>query len=177
MNMIEEAVFLKEKEKGSKIFISHSSEDRMYAEAFVELLEALGLGPNHVFCSSVPGYGIPVGEDIYDYLREELKNQEIYVIFLLSEHYYGSAACLNEMGAAWVLQSDYLSILLPGFSFRQIKGAVNPSRIAIELKADCGYRLNELKEKLETRFALAPVGINIRERHRDRFILKIVSCI
>lgn len=37
------------------------------------------------------------------------------------------------LGAAWILQSEYLSVMLPGFHFHQIKGAVNAGRIAIEL--------------------------------------------
>ena len=38
---------------------------------------------------------------------------------------------MNEMGAAWVLKNDYTTILLPGFEFNEIKGAINPRQIGL----------------------------------------------
>ncbi len=58
------------KQKKPKIFISHSGEDRNYVTCLVHFLENIGLGNNQLFCSSVPGYNIPLGEDIYDYLKQ-----------------------------------------------------------------------------------------------------------
>lgn len=56
------------------------------------------------------------------------------------------------MGAAWVLKQDYDSILLPGFDYRQIAGAVNPNRIALKLDDkdinNLKHRLLELKDKI-----------------------------
>ena len=90
-----------------KLFISHSSEDREYVKLIVELLEAIGI--TEIFCSSVPGYGVPLSEDIYDYLKTEFNRFDLYILFVLSDHYYGSVASLNEMGAAWVLQKEDMS--------------------------------------------------------------------
>ena len=121
--------------KKAKIFISHSSEDVKMVSRFVDLLADMGLTNEELFCSSVPDYGIPLNEDIYDYLASLFRNYDIYVIFMLSQNYYNSPACLNEMGAAWVLKSDYTSVLLPGFSYQEIEGAVNPNKIGFKL--DC----------------------------------------
>lgn len=156
-----------------KIFISHSSRDVDLVTAFVEMLEGIGIGHGKVFCSSVPGYGIPLGEDIYDYLREELIGKRVYVIFFLSDAYYESAACLNEMGAAWILRHDHLTILQPGFTFKEIKGAVNPRAIALDLNGECKDRLNDLFEKLKVMFRLNGVPLNRWEYHRERFLARL----
>lgn len=129
--------------KKAKIFISHSSEDVKMVSRFVDLLADMGLTNEELFCSSVPDYGIPLNEDIYDYLASLFRNYDIYVIFMLSQNYYNSPACLNEMGAAWVLKSDYTSVLLPGFSYREIEGAVNPNKI--------GFKLDDEDELLKRR--------------------------
>lgn len=129
--------------KKAKIFISHSSEDVKMVSRFVDLLADMGLTNEELFCSSVPDYGIPLNEDIYDYLESLFRNYDIYVIFMLSQNYYNSPACLNEMGAAWVLKSDYTSVLLPGFSYQEIEGAVNPNKI--------GFKLDDEDELLKRR--------------------------
>jgi hypothetical protein len=43
---------------GKKIFISHSSKDKEYTKAFVDLLFAIGLNEDDIVCSSYPGVGI-----------------------------------------------------------------------------------------------------------------------
>lgn len=179
MDLLKEEQYFKSRKKDEgmpRIFISHSGRDEKIATAFVELLEGLGLNQKHIFCSSVPGYNIPLGKDIYDHLQEEFQNSRIYVIFLLSKNYYESAACLNEMGAAWVLRSEYLSVILPGFSFSEIKGAVNPNRIAIDLNKDCRDRLNDLKEQIEVLFGTEKISMNRWERYRESFTKRIITC-
>lgn len=134
---------VKDTVKKAKIFISHSSEDVKIVSKFVQLLADMGLTNEELFCSSVPDYGIPLNEDIYDYLASLFREYDIYVIFMLSRNYYNSPACLNEMGAAWVLKSDYTSVLLPGFNYQEIEGAVNPAKI--------GFKLDDKDELLKKR--------------------------
>lgn len=121
------------KEKQPLLFISHSSEDEKIATSLVKMLRTLGFNKKNLFCSSVPGYDIPEGEDIYDTLAAKFVEYDIYVIFLLSNNYYDSVACLNEMGATWVLKAKYSTIVCPGFSVPEIKGAVNPRKMAVVL--------------------------------------------
>ena len=52
---------------------------------------------------------------------------------MLSKNYYNSPACLNEMGAAWVLKSDYQSILIPPFDFENIKVQLTQLKSALRL--------------------------------------------
>lgn len=163
-------------EKTPRLFISHSSKDLAYVKAFVEFLEDLRMPEGSVFCSSVEGYNINWGADIYDYLSSEFNDGEknLIVLFMLSENYYESAPCLNEMGATWVLKKDYRSILLPGFEYKQIEGAINPNKIGIKMDSpNLKMELNGVKEQFEKIFNFtAPTG-SIWDRIRDDFIEKI----
>ena len=149
------------RESDPKVFISHSSIDKKYAQALVKLFETIGLDNKKVFCSSVPGYGIPLGKDIFETLSEEFNQHALQIIYLLSENYYKSEASLNEMGAAWVLGKKYTSILVPGFDFSEIKGAIDPRKISIKIDSDEDeylQRIDELKNQLTKDFSLTPIS-------------------
>lgn len=159
-------------EKPPLLFISHSSKDEDFAESFVILLRSIGFNKKNLFCSSVDGYGIDEGCDIYETLRSKFQQYNIYVVFLLSDDYYKSPACLNEMGAAWVLKSDYSTVLLPGFEIPSIKGAISPNKLAIIIN-DKHVRntLNKFKERIMEVFRLEDVDDDIVwENNRDKFL-------
>jgi len=163
-------------QKRTKIFISHSSKDRGYVSLIVDFLEDIGLRSEQLFCSSVPGYGIPLNEDIFNYLKTQFQDYNLHVIFVLSKNYYESAACMNEMGAAWVLQNKYTTILLPGFDFSDIKGSINPGQIGLKLDSDASEikeKLGQLKDVLTQEFQLASIPSIRWESKRDNFITKI----
>lgn len=165
-------------QKSPKIFISHASKDKNYVSCIVKLLEFIGLRQEQLFCSSVPGYGIPLDEDIYDYLRQQFQEYNLHVILVLSDNYYQSVACMNEMGAAWVLRNDYTTILLPGFEFKKIEGAINPRKIALKLDGDSDdvkEKLGQLKDKLLKEFGLLPLPEVRWEKQRDEFISVITK--
>ena len=71
------------KDKKPKIFISHSSKDEKYANLFVELFLHIGLYEHQVFCSSLSGVDIPLGNDIYEYL----KNNSVIIICMWCFYY------------------------------------------------------------------------------------------
>lgn len=161
------------KENKSLLFISHSSEDVAYIECFVRFLEALGFDDSNMFCSSIDEYGMKWGSKIYDFLAEKFNNKdnELMVLFMLSENYYDSPACLNEMGATWVLKKTYRSILLPGFEFKDIDGAVDPREIAIKLDDEkLSSKLNDVKEQLSEMFDLKEISSKKWDRIRDELI-------
>lgn len=112
------------------IFISHAHRDEAYVRELVNLLTMMKV-PN-IVCSSYPGYHIPNDEDIYEYLHKKLSGNS-WVIYVLSEHYYRSPACLNEMGACWILNKKYTAILTPSFDYKEMKGAINPNQISFKL--------------------------------------------
>ena len=165
-------------EKSYNDFISHASKDKNYVSSIVKLLEFIGLRQEQLFCSSVPGYGIPLDEDIYDYLRQQFQEYDLHVILVLSDNYYQSVACMNEMGAAWVLRNDYTTILLPDFEFKKIEGAINPRKIALKLDGDSDdvkEKLGQLKDKLSKEFGLLPLPEVRWEKQRDEFISVIAK--
>lgn len=162
--------------KPYKVFISHSSKDKEFVEALVEMLESIGFDPSTLFCSSVDGYGIGLSKDIFETLRELFKDYNLYVIFVHSPNYYLSPVSLNEMGAAWVLKTDFCSLLTTNMDFGGMKGVVNDSIISIKVdKADAPARLTELKDLLISLFGFKPIDSIKWERKRQAFLNKVLS--
>lgn len=138
-----------------KIFISHASADKKYGEVLVKLLRGLGLKRDQIIFTSDDDYGIPIDRNIFDYLKDQI-NDGVYMIYLLSDKYYERVACLNEMGAAWIVQNDYTVIGIPNFDFNNPKfseGAIDPRRIGFTL--DNKKRIVEFKNKILDRFELS----------------------
>lgn len=161
--------------KTPKLFISHSSKDKSFVEALVALLEFLGFNETNLFCSSVEGYGIRLGQNIFDYLRNQFNEHELFIIFVHSSNYYSSYVSLNEMGAAWLLRNQYFSFLTKGTPFSLLKGVVTSEEIAVKVDAaDAKLRLNELRKMLTEYFGLAARNDSRWESKRDEF-LKIVN--
>lgn len=123
-----------------KIFISHSSKDKKYGECILQLLLDIGISSNDIVFTSKPGFGIPKGQNIFQWLKKKLVEKP-FVIYLLSNNYYNSIACLNEMGAAWVIENKHITIFTPEFDTKNsqfYEGAIDPREIGIFLtkKAD-----------------------------------------
>lgn len=155
------------------ILISHSHDDRLYATELVNLIKVTGIDGKDIklICSSYPGHMIPGDVLIYDFLREEIKGN-VWVIYLLSPSYYNSPACLNEMGATWVLQKKYSTFLVPHFEFSEIEGAIDPSKNGFQLNDKTS--LNDFKNILLSEFELQ-VNDNIWESVRDAALNKFTA--
>lgn len=162
--------------KTPMVFISHSSKDKDFANALVALLEDIGLDSSNLFCSSVEGYGIALSKDIFETLRSLFNEHNLYVIFIHSPRYYKSAVSLNEMGAAWVLKTDFCSFLTTDMSFSKMEGVVNGSTISIKVDAeDAPARLTELKNTLIPMFGLQTIDETKWERKRKVFLNQVLS--
>lgn len=167
--------------KTPKIFITHSRQDEKYASCLVDFLEDIGLSQEHLFCPSVPEYGFPLNQDIYEYLKKQFQTHNLHVIFILSNNYYQSVYCLIEMGVAWILQSKYTTVLLPSFKVKEIQGAIPPLRLRSDLKLDADLtdlkiELERLKDDLLQEFGLPAIrDLHWREK-RDKFITAITKC-
>ncbi len=160
-------------DKPHKIFISHSSKDVAYVAQIVNLLDGMGLNQTQVFCSSLPGYGVPIDTNIFDFLRDQFLKYNLHVIFIHSDNYYMSPISLNEMGAAWALKNAVTSILLPGFGFEKMTGVVNNQAIAIKLdsqRLELQDKLNQLYDKIISEFGLVRKADIIWQQKRDAFI-------
>lgn len=140
------------------IFLSHKSDDKKYGDVLERFIISLGVKNNQLIYTSHPLHKIPLDENIYDYLRKNIYSN-MFMIILWSDKYLESPACLNEMGAAWVTQSDYTNIYVPSFSFGNPKYrecAVDTSKMGAVLNGDehCKTSMLELKDKIQRIFSL-----------------------
>ncbi|MEK9549417.1 MULTISPECIES: toll/interleukin-1 receptor domain-containing protein [Bacillus cereus group] len=156
--------------KIEKIFISHASRDKEYVKELVKLLNSIGVptSSNSIFCSSLSGYDIPHGEDIYDYLKNELNNNKTMVLFVLSDNYYQSAPCLNEMGAAWITSKKCSSVLMPNFDFNKIEGAIDPTQISFKMNDSNG--LDKFRDYIIDSLELKDPGYRTWQSNRDDYL-------
>lgn len=140
------------------IFISHRSSDKKYGDALEKLITGLGVRNDQLIYTSHPLHKIPLNANIYEYLRENI-NSNVFVIILWSNEYLESPACLNEMGAAWVAQTDYTNMYTPNFSFGNPKYhecAVDVRKMGAVLNGDahCKASMIELRDKILSLFGL-----------------------
>lgn len=168
--LIENNPVLKNGNKLSKIFISHSSEDAAIVEDVIEMLESIGMESTQIFCTSFDGYGIDLGDNFLDSIKKELSSDTL-VMFILSENFYKSPVCLCEMGATWVLSNEHIPVLIPPLDYSDIKGVIPLTQ---GLKINESLKLNLLKEKIEKLFNIEKsMSLSTWERKRDRIISRI----
>ncbi|ELF1354500.1 toll/interleukin-1 receptor domain-containing protein [Vibrio tarriae] len=149
----------------NKIFISHASKDVEVVEEIIELLEAIGVESNQIFCTSFEGYGIELGENFLDAIKNELSSDSM-VLFVLSENFYASPVCMCEMGAAWVLSKEHIPVVVPPLSYSDIKGVLPLTQGMVLTDA---MKLNSFKEKIEKTFSITnKLSYSTWERKRDR---------
>ena len=153
-----------------KVFISHATKDKEIVEEIIDLLETIGINSTQIFCSSFEGYGIPLGNNFLDTIKEEL-SAEVLVLFVLTKNFYESKVCLREMGAAWALSKAHIPIVVPPLSYSDIQVVIPLTQ---GLLINDIPKLNSLKEKLEKDFSIEQnIALNNWERKRDRFLANI----
>ena len=158
------------------VFISHRKTQYSFVKAFVELLENCGFTGDNLFCSSVPGFNIGLDQDVVETLRNKFVDYDIYVIYVLSTDYFESPYCLNEMGAAWVLQVQNSIIITHDMDESKIDGVVNKTKTRVSFKdtdLQLASRMIELRDKL-LRFVNLPKVNDVNwVRYYDKFINEI----
>ena len=170
---IVEDKIVRESEKPTKIFISHSSKDKEVALALVEMLEFLRIdGKEKIFCSSVPGYGVNVGEDFYERIKKEYEQYNLFMIYLISPDYLNSPMSLNEMGAAWLMKNEYQVFLLPNLTIGDMGNVcIGTHHIAILWNSESLQEsLNDFKNNLVSLFGVAQPDENRWLAQSKKFI-------
>jgi len=156
----------------NKIFISHSSKDKILVDNFVQtiLRLALEIQKEDIFCSSIEGMGIRSGRDFRDCIKREISDATIVILFL-SHHYKSSEICLNEMGAAWVLCKDVIPLLIPPLKYTEI-GALHITDHVdiIDTAAGLDSAIHSIRLLLTN---LKSIDVRNLNRHRDDFLLQI----
>jgi hypothetical protein len=108
------------------IFISHAGADKALATQFTLFLrEAIGVREADIFCSSVPGQGIPHAENFNVYIKDKIQHPKL-VILLMTPAYMESWFCLMEMGAAWVQSAKTAAVVVPPVAFGAVTGLLGP---------------------------------------------------
>ncbi len=168
--------FYETRMKEPKIFISHKTEDSNYAKAIIAMLVALGVNHKDIFCSSVDGYGIPFGKNIFDTLHNQFDDYKLFVIFIHSPRYYKSAISLNEMGAAWILRSEHRSFLTSDCEFSMLTGVIHRDEIAFKAgQKDTEHLLHDFRHDIKTFFSLDGINDAIWDSAKNEFIEKVKS--
>lgn len=100
-----------------------------------------------------------------------------FVIYLLSKEYYSSIACLNEMGAAWVIENEHAMLFTPNFDlsskeFRE--GAIDPREIGFYINDD--DRLLSFIQHLELYFNISKKSVIINQKVK-KYLSEIESIV
>ncbi len=108
-----------------KIFISHSSKDKVIVDAFVTMLcVGAGFKTDDIFCTSIDGMQITNGEDIRKHIQDNV-NYADFVILLISKNYKKSEICLNEMGAVWAIDKKVKPYVFPNMKESEVGWLLN----------------------------------------------------
>lgn len=149
-----------------KIFISHSSKNRNLGNALVNLLTGVGVKDDEIIFTSNDAYGIPIGQSIFNWLKSRI-SEKPHVLYLLSPEYYQSVACLNEMGAAWVVENKRTMIFTPEFNLSSpefLNGAIDPREIGFYI--DNHDKLIAFVESLRSDFSISSNHVLIAQKIR-----------
>lgn len=153
-----------------KVFISHNQQDKTFAKALVNLLLKLGIRKKDIFCSSYPGFGILMGEDFINTIRDQFYQFKLTVLFVHSPRFYTSHISLCEMGAAWIQGCKVFSFLTNDCEFSELTGVIKPSEVAFRAGQENTYHLlNDFFEYLKEEFSLE-ASISSWEEYKDEFI-------
>ncbi len=160
-----------------KIFISYSSKNENISNYLYDLLKKIGVKTNNIYYSSKEETGADYLDNCLESISDEFKNNELLVIFMLSNEFYKSDVCLAEMGARWVTTNQYIPIIIPPLGYSNIRGVLDPMKNSIALTdSNISTKLDKFKSKIEGFLGLDEV-IELSEwtTCKDEFINNIQS--
>jgi TIR domain. len=154
--------------KAKDIFISHSSKDKLLIDKFVEkiLILGLGLSNSNIFCTSTEGFGIRTGEDFRAAIRKNISESKI-TILIISPNYKKSEICLNEMGAAWVLNSHVIPTIIDPIDYKSVGTIMEPLHIS---KLNDSTFLDELSQIIFKALDKNEFDVVSWNKHKQEFI-------
>lgn len=163
-------------EKKPKIFISHNEKDEPFAKALTKLLLEVGIQHKDIFCSSFPGFGVPMGDKIIETIKSEFDKHQLIVLFIHSPRFYMSHVSLCEMGAAWILGCKVFSFLTKDCSFNELTGVIKADEMVFRAgQTNTYHTLNDFKDYLSKKFPLSFDNTSAWESLRNDFIQAVDS--
>ncbi len=155
------------------VFVSHATKDTPLITSLVDLIEdGIGVPEGEIFCSSLPGYGIPAGKNFVGYMRDQMDAPRV-VVLVLTQNYFQSHFCLSELGAAWVKGHNIFPILVPPLTYSDVKDVLLGTQV-IRVDDDVAY--NQLREALEG-YQLASKSGTKWDTKRKLFLQKLPDLI
>ena len=98
-------------EATKKIFISHRSLDSKIVNELVQYMENVGIEKDEIFYTSADSTGarFELGPEV----KKALNEAEVFVV-VLSDNYFNSVYCCNELGFLWANNKNVVVFGLPG---------------------------------------------------------------
>jgi hypothetical protein len=136
-----------------KVFVSHSTIDKLIAKAFVELLRAaLRLSAKDIRCTSVDGYKLPAGIDSNEQLRQEVFEAQAFIA-LLSPDSIKSIYVMFELGARWGSKHYLAPVMVAGLTPSALKPPLSTTHAATGTSTS---DLHQLIDKISEVLNIAP---------------------
>jgi len=161
-----------------RIFISHATKDEFITTAFIDLILDAGLAIDivkDVFCTSYDGTKIRTGTDWRESIRSALENASIVFLFI-SPYYKESEVCQNEMGAAWVLNSNTVPFMIEPITYETVGVLAEVKQIAKLLNEKA---LDEIKDKLVEELQLQTsldITVKVYQHFSAKFTTSRICC-
>lgn len=105
-----------------KVLISHTKNDKQFADIIYEMLKFNGFNAEEILYSNSDDTiaRIPSSEDIFKYLRtffvDSISDRKIYVIYVTSDNMNASWGAVSEIGAGWITKSGHSVFSLNNFT-------------------------------------------------------------
>ncbi len=112
------------------IFISHSSKDKRIVGSFIDkvLKLCLKIETNQIFFTSFEESTIESGIDFRNAIKENLIKASL-VVLIITDNYKDSEVCLNEMGAAWVLNAKVIPFIVHPIKYDSVGFIHHPNQL------------------------------------------------
>lgn len=148
-----------------RVFISHAAADKELVGELICLLEDMGVPSKQIFCTSYEGYGIRLGVDFLEAIKNELTDDTL-VLFVLTTNFFNSHMCQCELGAVWVKTIKHIAILVPPLNYNDLEYILrNQQSMFINEKS----KLDLLYEEIQEWFQIAPLKASLWNLKQDRF--------
>lgn len=153
-----------------KIFISHSSHDRVAVNYLVELLQSsFNFAISDIRCSSISNHQLPVGSLVDEQLKKEVTSAAL-VLGLLTSRSVKSNYVMFELGARWGTSKALLPLYANDNINVDLEGPLSGIHgITLNSKDNVRILLNAIRDQLD-------IGLNdlIKyENHIDDFLSSI----
>jgi hypothetical protein len=152
---------------GMRLFISHSSRDRIFVTALVDLLRsALNLATSDIRCTSLAGFNLPGGADIASQLKREVLEAHAFIA-VVSRSSLFSIFTVFEMGARWGANKPLVPLLAPGMSPRDLEAPLSQLNA---LSSDNRSHIHQLVQELAGHLGIQAESPAVYETKLDRLL-------